>query len=65
MSVYTGTVMVEDASGARFYIHEYRRWRFIAWTQCFKLDTGDAARRLDAETFEIIATGETLVVCPG
>lgn len=64
MYSYCRSLMVEDASGARVQVHEYRRWRFIAWICRFRLDTGEAARRLDEKTFEVIATGEKLVVCP-
>jgi hypothetical protein len=55
---------VEDASGARFHIHEFTCRRLFSRYTRFKLDTGEAARRLDDHTFEIIATGESLVVCP-
>jgi hypothetical protein len=61
---YCRSLTVEDASGARFQVHEYRRWRFIAWICRFQLDTGEPARRVDEKTFEVIATGEKLLVCP-
>ena len=59
MYAYAGSLMVEDASGARFQIHEYRAWLFF---RRFKLDTGEAAERLDDNTFKVVGTGEPLVI---
>ena len=63
MCAYSGSLEVEDASGARFHIHEFKCRRFFTRHSRFKLDTGEAARRVDDHTFEIMATGEPLVVC--
>jgi hypothetical protein len=57
---YTGRILVEDASGARFYVHEYRGRRMLARTKRYMLDTGEAVRPLDDDTFEIATTGERL-----
>jgi hypothetical protein len=55
---YDRSLEVEDASGARFQIHEYRSW----WlSKRFVLDTGEEAFRIDKDTFEVMTTGETLV----
>jgi hypothetical protein len=64
MNAYSGSIVVEDASGARFHIHEYQSGRLWWRRERLMLDTGELARRVDAQTFEIIATGETFVVCP-
>jgi len=58
---YSGRILVEDASGARFYVHEYRRWRIILPVSRHVLDTGEKVRQVDRHTFEIEHTGERLV----
>lgn len=63
MRAYAGSIMVEDASGARFQIHEYKWGRLWPRAPQFRLDTGELARRIDRNTFELIATGETFVIC--
>jgi hypothetical protein len=58
---YSGRVLVEDASGSRFYVHEYRGRRMILPFRRYMLDTGEQVRRIDDGTFEIVATRERLV----
>jgi hypothetical protein len=57
---YSGRILVEDASGARFYVHEYRGRRTFLRVRRFMLDTGEQVRRVDARSFVIAATGERL-----
>jgi hypothetical protein len=58
-------VLVEDASGAQFQVHEYLMreplFGYARKRRRFELDTGEPAEVGDAQTFRIIATGETLV----
>ena len=61
MESYSGRILVEDASGARFHVHEYRGRRTLFRTRRYMLDTGEPVRRVDAHTFVIEKTGETLV----
>ena len=61
MESYSGHILVEDASGARFYVHEYRGRRTLLRTRRYMLDTGESVRRVDARSFIIEKTGETLV----
>lgn len=58
---YAGYIQVEDASGCPFRLYEYRARRFLSRVVTFKLDTGEAVRRVDADTFVITSTGEALV----
>jgi hypothetical protein len=58
---YSGHILVEDASGARFYVHEYRGRRTLFRTTRYMLDTGEAVRRIDHDNFIIEKTGEKLV----
>jgi hypothetical protein len=58
---YSGRILVEDASGARFWVHEYRGRRTFLRVNRYILDTGEPVRRIDANSFAIVATGETLV----
>jgi hypothetical protein len=58
---YSGRVLVEDASGARFDVHEYRGRRTFLPVKRYMLDTGEEVRRIDGKTFEIVTTGERLV----
>lgn len=60
MESYSGRILVEDASGARFWVHEYRGRRTFLRVQRFMLDTGETVRRVDGRTFEIVTTGEML-----
>lgn len=61
MESYSGHVLVEDASGARFYVHEYRGRRTFFRARRYMLDTGESVRRIDSRTFEITTTGERLM----
>jgi hypothetical protein len=58
---YCGRVLVEDASGARLYVHEYRGRRTFLRVKRYMLDTGEQVRRVDGNTFEIVPTRERLV----
>lgn len=58
-------VLVEDASGARFYVHEYRGRRMVLPVKRYMLDTGEQVRRIDGKSFEIVATGERLIRVAG
>jgi hypothetical protein len=58
---YSGRILVEDASGARFFVHEYRGRRTFLRTNRYMLDTGEPVRRDDAHSFSIVATGEKLM----
>ena len=60
MESYSGRVLVEDASGARFYVHEYRGRRTLMPSRRYVLDTGEPVRRVDRHSFVIVATGERL-----
>jgi len=61
---YSGRILVEDASGARFYVHEYRRRRIVLPVRRHVLDTCEKVRQVDRHTFEIVHTGERLVRVP-
>ena len=62
MESYSGRIPVEDDEGSRFFVHEYRgRRRVLFPTRRYMLDTGEAVRRLDKNTFEIARTGERLI----
>lgn len=61
MESYSGRILVEDASGARFYVHEYRGRRSFLPTKRYILDTGEQVRRVDLHSFEVIGTGERLM----
>lgn len=58
---YAGRVIFEDASGARFQIHEYRGRRFFAQVRQFVLDTGEPVKRVDCDHYEVPTTGKRLV----
>ena len=64
MESYSGRIFVEDATGARFYGHEYRGRRTFLRVRRYMLDTGEQVRRVDARTFVIVATGEWLTRVP-
>ena len=64
MENYSGRTLVEDASGARFYVHEYRRRPYVLAVKRHVLDTGETVRQVDRHTFEIVHTGERLVRVP-
>lgn len=61
MESYSGGVLVEDASGSRFYVHEYRGRRTFLPVRRYVLDTGEQVRRVDGDSFEIVTTGERLI----
>jgi hypothetical protein len=61
MVEYAATHVVEDASGARFQLYEYRGSRFFLRVRKFVLDTGEPVERVDFDNYVIAKTGETLV----
>jgi hypothetical protein len=59
---YAGHILVEDASGCRFQLYEYRKRRmFRADVRRFVLETGERVRRVNFDNYVIAKTGETLV----
>ena len=60
MESYSGRILVEDATGARFYVHEYRGRRTFLRVRRYMLDTGETVRRVSPHAFVIVATGERL-----
>jgi hypothetical protein len=58
---YAGRLTVEDASGARFQIHEYRGRHLFRQVRRFVLQTGESVRRVDFDHYEIARTGKRLV----
>ena len=60
MESYSGRILVQDAEGSRFYVHEYRGRRTFLRVRRYMLDTGEPVRRIDSETFVITTTGERL-----
>ena len=61
MESYSGRILVEDASGSRFYVHEYRGRGLLRPVRRYVLDTGEEVRRVDRHKFLIVATGEPLL----
>ena len=57
---YVGRILVEDASGSRFEVHQFRTRRLLSRVIRFALDTGEEVQRLDARTFVIAGTREPL-----
>jgi hypothetical protein len=60
---YSRSFEVEDASGARFGLHEFECWQFLSKVSRFELDTGEIVERVDYNTFRIAASGECLTAC--
>jgi hypothetical protein len=58
---YVGYFIVEDASGARFFIYEYRARRWLRTIKRFQLEIGEDVRRLDTSHFAVIRTCEVLL----
>jgi len=58
---YSGRVLVEDASGSRIYVHEYRGRRTFVKVRRYVLDTGELVRRVDDKSFVVLSSGELLV----
>ena len=57
---YAGCILVQDANGYDYQLHEYESRRLFARSSHFVLDTGEPVERIDANTFVITATGEKL-----
>ena len=66
MESYVRSILVEDASGAQFQVHEFllheRVFDYIRKRRHFELDTGEVAEPLDANTFRVKETGEPLML---
>jgi len=62
---YAGRITVEDASGARFQVHEYRGRRLFKSVRRFMLETGEAVTRVDLDHYLIAKTGEKLLRVEG
>jgi hypothetical protein len=58
---YEESFLVEDASGARFQMHRFTRWRYLLRSSRYELDTGEPATRIDDHTFALMTTGERLM----
>jgi hypothetical protein len=58
---YLRSIRVEDASGAQFVVYEFGRGLFLIRHSRFELDTGEALKTIDNNTFEIVTTREYLV----
>jgi hypothetical protein len=58
---YAGRITVEDASGARFQVHEFRGRRFFWRARRFVLETGELVKRVDFDHYVIGPTGEVLL----
>jgi hypothetical protein len=58
---YAATYTVEDASGARFQMYEFRGSRFFMRVRKFRLDTGEPVTRIDFDNYLIATTGKPLV----
>lgn len=62
---YVRSILVEDASGAQFMIHEYLDggpvMALFLEQRRFVLDTGEEAEIVDDNTFAVKRTGERLV----
>ena len=67
MADYAGFILVQDSSGLRFKVHEYRSQRFFSEARRFVLETGERVRRLDFDNYLHVTTGKQLtrVVPPG
>ena len=61
MGLYPGNILVEDATGARLKLHEIRGNRFLfPGPTRFMLGGGEAVKRIDENTFLVVASGERL-----
>jgi len=66
LKYFVRSIPVEDASGARFKIHEYkilRSWEFgtVAKGRHFELETGETVEAMDPWIFRLASTGEPLM----
>ena len=65
MGSYVRSILVEDASGSQFQMHEFlvreRVFDYVRKRRRFALDTGEPAEAAGHRTFRLTATGETLV----
>ena len=56
---YAGRITVEDASGARFQLHEFRGV-FLFGKRRFVLESGERVKRIDFDTYRNKSTGAVL-----
>jgi hypothetical protein len=57
---YAGRITVENATGARYQVHEYRGRRLFKLVRRFVLETGQRVQRLDFDNYVVAQTGEPL-----
>ena len=57
---YAGRLLVEDSSGARFQLYEYRARRLFKSVRQFVLETGERVTRIDFNNYRMPTTGERL-----
>jgi hypothetical protein len=58
---YNGCILVEDASGCQFQLHQYMRRRVLSTLRRYMLDTGELVSSRGDGSFVVVATGEKLV----
>jgi hypothetical protein len=58
---YAGRITVEDASGCRFQIAEFRGRRLLKTTRRFVLENGERVHRIDFDNYVVVRSGECLV----
>jgi hypothetical protein len=58
---YAGYIVVADAEGSRFRVHEFRGQHFFSFKRRFRLSSGEKVRRIDFDNYEVARTGERLV----
>lgn len=58
---YVRSITVEDASGARYEVHEFRADSFLLGGRRFQLDNGEGVQLMSDNTFKVVLTGEVLV----
>lgn len=65
MVEYVGSLVVEDSSGNHLQLYEYRGRRLFAPIRRYVLDTGEAVKRINFDTYMIATTGEQLIRVEG
>jgi hypothetical protein len=63
---YAGRITVQDASRARFALHEYRGRKLFKRLRVLVIaETGERVRQRTLNSFVVAATGEPLVLVNG
>jgi hypothetical protein len=57
---YAGHITVENATGRRYRVHEYRGRRLFKLVRRFVLETGQRVQRIDFDNYLVARTGEPL-----